>query len=280
MSQATKKGIESGSCAHLRGLALIAFSVVSISAAQAADEDPIRIDPDDWKPSAHFIEESDRTARLAPPPLSAPTTNTASKNAALSQQIATPSAPDVTLPVMPGVNQGFNVQVDSTAKDESPTTTSPQETESDPRLSDANWLAPSSLPNDQMQSSADGIAPPVKVRMTFLPSSLPVPKKTEHKSALEIGRAQMKQNAAIEAEKAAAAKNKTPAEASACAALDAIKKQQIDAIQGDRRTLQALQDAIRSLGLSKQLDFSSGTGSISAAEQAPANSDAPKTSLR
>jgi hypothetical protein len=51
---------------------------------------------------------------------------------------------------------------------------------------------------------------------------------------------------------------KTPEEAAACAAIDAYKKQQLQAIQSDRQTLKALQDAIKQLGLQKELNFMAG----------------------
>jgi hypothetical protein len=50
------------------------------------------------------------------------------------------------------------------------------------------------------------------------------------------------------------------ADAAACAALDAYKKRQLAAIESDRQTLSALQNAIAQLGLNKQLDFMIGAG--------------------
>jgi hypothetical protein len=43
------------------------------------------------------------------------------------------------------------------------------------------------------------------------------------------------------------------------AAIEAYKKQQMQALESDRRTLEALQSAIAKLGLQKQLNFMSGT---------------------
>jgi hypothetical protein len=78
-------------------------------------------------------------------------------------------------------------------------------------------------------------------------------------------------------QKTAVAAKKSPADLAACAAIDAYKKRQLDAIEGDRRTLDALQTAIKQLGLEKQLSFMTGAqGSVgSQAENVPANVDMP-----
>ena len=60
------------------------------------------------------------------------------------------------------------------------------------------------------------------------------------------------------------------ADAAACAALDAYKKRQLEAIESDRQTLTALQNAIAQLGLQKQLDFLPGvSGSLNAQAAGP-----------
>jgi hypothetical protein len=75
-----------------------------------------------------------------------------------------------------------------------------------------------------------------------------------------------------------AAPKMSAADAAACAALDAYKKRQLAAIESDRKTLSALQDAIAKLGLNKQLDFMTGAnGSVQASmpEQPPASAKTP-----
>ncbi len=115
---------------------------------------------------------------------------------------------------------------------------------------------------------------------SFLPSIkiTPIP---------EPERARHIQTPASAAAAPAADKNKAlPADLAACVAvLDSYKKKQLAALQSDRQTLTALQEAIAQLGLQKQLNFmTNGNSSLNAEVQnMPAKADlsnAPKIDVK
>jgi hypothetical protein len=113
---------------------------------------------------------------------------------------------------------------------------------------------------------------PLDIRMSFLPNAkiTPVP-SPEYKSTHGRGPLAAAPQAAEPQPKAPAA------DLAACAAVDAYKKQQLEAIQSDRQTLAALQDAIAQLGLKEQLSFLAGAqGSVNATTNADAKMDAPQ----
>ncbi|MDD3028811.1 MAG: hypothetical protein PHS57_00810 [Alphaproteobacteria bacterium] len=93
----------------------------------------------------------------------------------------------------------------------------------------------------------------LNIRMSFLPSRQTKPAPSpQHDSAQTKTRDAIKKLA--EERRKKTEKPSSPDQA-ACAALDAYRQQQLDALQSDRETLKALQNAISTLGFSKQLDF-------------------------
>ncbi len=243
-----------------------------------ADDDPFQLDNGHWMSSTHYQDASKRGTLDQPVPAAeTPVAEAAATptTPAAAQTVAAPTRP-IDLPVMPGLNKGFDVKVTST-EDESGETPAPvieKDKSADIHLSDKNWSSPTAPTRAQLDAktdddSADAPAP-VNVRMSYLPNAAiaPIP-SAEHASAVKA--------AHIALEKSIANKNQPPAKAqeqAACAAIDAYKKQQLDAIQSDRQTLKALQDAISSLGLQKQLGFITGSNSNLSLSGAP---DAPTT---
>jgi hypothetical protein len=244
-----------------------------------ADSDPFEMDTAHWMSFEHYKDAVKRgvvdmpAASSETPAIETPTLAPATSD----QQVAAPPplAPETALPViaspkrpldlppMPGLNKGFDVKVTSTEDDAASTpapviTASKPEAAPDIHISDKNWQNPASISRYKKSmpvaaAHEDDTPPPIDVRMTYLPDPkiTPVP-SPEHVST--------QHNARLALEKSMAAKNKPKpaADAAVCAAIDAYKKQQLDAIQSDRQTLKALQDAISSLGLQKQLGFMTG----------------------
>ncbi len=232
-----------------------------------AEDNPFEFDAGNWVSSQTY---NDNLLRRPPPPEQGKSAEEEPENkmaaAAPAPEVKPPPRPPMVFstPVLPGLNKGFNVQVSSTDDIDEKTTPTPAaapDAAPDIRLPDKNWAPPSekSLMSKAHNGENDGQeASPLNVRMTFLPSQNVVPiTSPEHESAEKKAHALLKK-LAEEKKKTPA---KTPEEAAACAALDAYKQQQLDAIQSDRQTLKALQDAIHSLGLGKKLDFMSQQGS-------------------
>ncbi len=191
-----------------------------------------------------------------------------------------PAVAALSPPAMPGLNKGFNLLVSTTEdEDDKKIRLSPTLKPGEVRLPEKRWLAPSAKNVFSKLEDDDIATSPLRVRMTFLPaqSVTPVP-SPDRPSALKKGHEAMRKMAEEKKQP-----EKTPEEAAACAALDAYKKQQLDAIQSDRQTLTALQNAIKSLGFSKQLDFITNKGSAlnTPAGPMPVTASAPEeTSIR
>ena len=240
----------------LFGLALAAgLGVACASAPAFALEDPFEFDTGRWMSSKTY--EANIRRGIEPP--------AESPEAEKKEEPVAPPAPVVTAPkinpavaalsppVLPGLNKGFNLQVSSTEdEDGKKIHLSPSLTPGDVRLPEKKWLTPTAKDIfSKLGEDEDKEASPLKVRMSFLPAQNLTPTPSpDHDSATKRGHEQARKIA-----EASKPPEKTPEEAAACAALDAYKKQQLDAIQSDRQTLTALQNAIKSLGLSKQLDF-------------------------
>lgn len=263
---------------------LLAFCLPAV-----ADDGPFQLDAGHWMSYGHYSDLKERgltpsakpqaqpqqTPEATSSPSPAPAPSTATSDAS-TPAMAKPSRP-IALPVMPGMDDGFNVQVNSTADSPNFSSAPPSAGEhaaSTVHLSDENWQTPASVIENaksapQSDDQGDGDVSPLHVRMTFLPNEnvTPVP-SPESPSGQHLGHVMLEKKLA-EKEKPA----KTPEEAAACAAIDAYKKQQLEAIQSDRQTLKALQNAITALGLQKQLSFM--TGDNSALTNAPMASDAP-----
>jgi hypothetical protein len=254
--------------------------LVCISApARADDNDPFQMDTGRWMSFGRYKEYIQRglipqektvngnpaTANAAPttPPEKDDTTGA-------TPVIAAPTRP-LTLPVMPGVIKGYNVQVDSTLDDKQSPIAKVVDMDGQPdlHLQAQNWLSAAEAARDAARAKAAGQTngddrTPLNVRMSFLPDRkiTPIP-DPEHKST------HIRETAATPVIHSAEELKALPADLAACvAAVDAYKKKQLEAIQSDRQTLAALQDAIAQLGLQKQLGFITDTkGNITAETQ-------------
>ncbi|MDD3371108.1 MAG: hypothetical protein PHE27_04700 [Alphaproteobacteria bacterium] len=124
---------------------------------------------------------------------------------------------------------------------------------------DKDWRPLTERLNITSPKAEDGVQDhPLNVRMTYLPSRAVVPTPSvQGESAVKRGHELLRKLAAQKKRP----KPKTREEEEACKALDAYKQRQLDALQGDRETLKALQEAIRSLGLTKELEFITEQGS-------------------
>ena len=272
------------------GLAL-GLVVLLVSGFARADDAPF--EPNNhWIPFSHYKDTGgveDEAETVTPLPkggaevLSAPTQQVpvapSSSAASTAPVIAAPKRP-IDLPLMPGMNKGFDVRVNSTDDDYVPSATTAvnKSPAAQIHLPDKKWVDPSvaAKPHNTDDSETEA---PLNVRMSFLPNQriTPIP-SPEHPSALELGREQLKKGTVKKETPPKAEKSQpTPEDAAACAAIEAYKKQQLDAIQGDRQTLLALQEAIKSLGLQKQLGFIAGSGGAlsTPAPQLPASIEIP-----
>jgi hypothetical protein len=246
--------------------ALLATSVFCPSAY--ADDDPFQIDTAHWMSFDHY-KDADKRGTLAlikpqPAPEDSAPVLQAPSVAPIKSSAVPPVAPPtrpIDLPLMPGLNKGFNVNITSTEEQHIsavPVIDVKQDEPEEPSVySDKNWQSPKSIQKADSDEDSDK---PLNVRMSFLPNQTVQQKASpEHVSAQKLGHEEMLK--AIATKTTPIPPAKTPAEVAACAAIDAYKKQQLQAIQTDRQTLKALQDAVHSLGLDKQLDFMAGNSS-------------------
>ncbi len=260
---------------HNAGLAalLALFALGSVPAMAA--EDPFDMEGGHWMSFDHY-KDADTRGML--PPVKAPETAdvsasdaTASVNAPTlaAPTVAAPARP-IDLPVMPGLNKGFSVQVNSTIEEQPASSAPPVDVEKTAPVSDKNWQSPASVQTVRKADDEGGEDVPLNVRLSYLPDHRITPiASPDRESALKLG------HVALEKLLAAKAAAKTPGETAACAAIDAHKKQELAAIQSDRETLKALQDAIHSLGLDRQLDFMQGGNN--SALNVTGKQDAPTT---
>jgi hypothetical protein len=199
---------------------------------------------------------------MEPPEIGAPAENdkaTASSQESSAPSVAAPTRP-LDLPILPGVNKGFNIEVDSTEDNE---TASPpaqiinkNDGKSELHLQEQNWQAAAEIARQRADEknhvNNDNGHAPLAVRMSFLPNPkvvpIPSPERKTRPRLVEIPAAAPKPAEPVKAQQ-------SPAE---CAAIDSYKKKQLEALQSDRQTLKALQSAITDLGLQKQLDFMTG----------------------
>jgi hypothetical protein len=193
----------------------------------------------------------------------------------MTPPVAAPTRP-INIPVMPGMNKGYNVQVNST-EDEKPPIAQITHIDTQPAVSipDKNWQTPQEAVRqsgkDGDDANSDNERQPLNVRMSFLPNSqiTPIP-SPEYKST--HGRP----SPATVAAAPQAPPEKKVADLAACAAVDAYKKKQLEAIESDRQTLTALQKAISQLGLQKELSFMAGaSGNVNQADSSTAKMDMP-----
>ncbi len=239
--------------ALVMGLAGAAYSAVA--------EEPFSLGGSEWK---SFEGYENRIARHPPP-----NPPKEEERAAAPEEKKDPAAEEYTNTSyrntpMPGLNKGFSVEVGSTEEEKEDQPAAEAAMHPDIYLPESKWkpLVPAK-PASKLKEDGSEENPPLNVRMTYLPSkALPVTKK-EKESAARKGHDIMRRLA----EQKKKVTPKTPEEQAACQALDAYKKQQLDALQSDRETLKALQEAIRSLGLTQQLEFMTEQGSTLSSPQ-------------
>jgi hypothetical protein len=161
--------------------------------------------------------------------------------------LASPERP-LEPPVMPALTARFNLPVTTTDDDRKPLAhVAHIDTNPDLQLPQQNWLDAAHAAQLHAEGkNSDDDAVPLKIRLSFLPSLktlMPQRKLAAVPTVLTV-----KPKPVLE----------PASDTAACAAIDAYKKRELEAIQSDRHTLSALQDAIKELGLSKQLSFMAG----------------------
>ena len=161
--------------------------------ARADDIDPFQTDTGQWM-SFQRYKDSVKRGLIVPPenpvvpettlapqvnetnPIAAPATNA---EVAGASSIAAPTRP-LMLPVMPGMNKGFNVQIDTTMDDKKAEVIN---LDSSPtlHLQSQNWE--NAQDAARAKNKDDGEHSPLNIRMSFLPSSkiTPTP-ESERKS--------------------------------------------------------------------------------------------------
>ena len=237
---------------------LCAFSLVlglasfGIGLSAHAETNPFDISDERWTKPKSYQPLNTTPPEATPPEATPPAPEAKTAPAPLQPFALSP------IPSLPAPNKSFDIHLSSTDehnKDKPPAVKESSPT--DVQLSDKNWKTPAaqSAPKDYLDDDESGNeqeTTALNVRMSFLPAQnlTPIPEPA-HESAHTRGNAQRKnilppnQSSPL----------KTPEESAACAALDAYKKQQLDAIQSDRETLKALQDAVHALGKTKELNF-------------------------
>ena len=230
--------------------------------AQAEDEDPFQMNTQRWMSFEHYKDVTKRGTVPIITPAATPEENPAadSTDKPLGQALATPivAAPKrpLDLPVMPGLNKGFSVRIDSTADDfaaapvtdaaAAPTTLT---------LPEQNWHNPPKKRAGDNVDSDDKEKMAIAVRMSFLPNNKITPIPSPDRESVQARARLALLNQPVKPRELQSSNT------ASCAAVDAFKKQHLQAIQGDRQTLKALQDAITALGLQKQLGFMTGKDS-------------------
>jgi hypothetical protein len=247
---------------------------MSLCFSAYADDDLFQVESGHWMSFDHY-KDADKRGIL-------PSTQEKSETSTDSQQapvISSPTAPvaiaapsrPIDLPVMPGMNKGFNIQISTTEDDRvAPPPILNTDTQADIHLSDKNWQSPSSTLQKSTAEGDDDQAP-LAVRLSYLPDKTitPIP-SPDHDTAQHKARLALEQGMKIQNK--AAEEKVQPA---VCAAIDAYKKQQLNAIQSDRETLKSLQEAIASLGLQKELGFMTGNDSVLSGSQGSAQINTP-----
>jgi hypothetical protein len=275
-------GIKSSYQFQLAALLVLVACLANVFPARADDTDLFNVDSGHWMSFERYDDNvkhnrpvgneslGEAPAKVELPELTAPSGAEAEKTGTAppvtvvglpeetTPAVAAPLRP-LDLPILPGVNKGYGLQVTSTVDSNAQTAqiVTAKDGSADMHLQDQNWQnatdAARQHANGGDETEESNERPPLDVRMSYLPNPKMVPtNKAQHKPRLHI--ADLPSTPApkpmpTEAQKAVA---------ECTAALDAYKKKEIEAIQSDRQTLQALQSAIADLGLQKQLDFLAG----------------------
>jgi hypothetical protein len=279
----------------------IAWSLLGVGimhpvlSAHAEEDAPFEFDSGKWMSFERYKDVAKAKAKLPPQVdkiTESPETVDAQPKGVESAapknlvKVAAPSRP-INLPVLPGMNKGFGIHVESTSDKDDTVGARIANIDTNPELaiSGDKWQKTSELTKTldirDRHVDADGeekIA--LEVRPSFLPNSniKPVnliPERSGRRAVAEaLAKKRMAADVAPKAEK-------SPTELAACAAVDAFKKKQLAAIQSDRQTLVALQSAITTLGLQKQLSFMTDVqGSLNVQTDTAAKIDTPASTAQ
>jgi hypothetical protein len=241
--------------------AVLAFLL--FSSAALADDTPFSLESSSWMSFDRYKEQPsnwlapDQRARaegqavIVPPPV-------------LPASLPNLKEPDqpIETPPLPNLNRNFDIRVDSTADDHvQPIVKLNKDDDKDVAgLPDSAWKNASDVAHQSKTDSVENVSS-ANVRFTSLPPWFVPPHKD---AAAAMTPVPAKPPAPVIKVAEPAPPPPPPpvnkADAAACAALDAYKKRQLEAIESDRQTLTALQNAIAQLGLQKQLDFLPGAG--------------------
>ena len=259
----------------------IACAILATGVPALAEDDPFQMESSSWmsfdrykeKP-ANWIAPDDRAQAALQPVVVPPPVTPADMPV-----ITAPTRP-IEAPALPGLNKEFDVRVNSTEDDHWKPEATVTHLDTQPEIdlqgswqdaakaARANKDKKQILENENSKTAYD-------VRLSYLPSRItPIPKMAK----AEAKKPELLQTKIPEATVVAAApKPKEPekpkVDPAACAAIEAYKHRQLQAIESDRKTLKALQDAISQLGLGKQLDFMTGAGGSLGIQQAGESGD-------
>lgn len=237
-------------------------------------EDTLKSDKPSAEPSSSASPVTNppqmQPAASMPPSQEEPAPKMSPATPSSTASIAPPQRP-ISLPVLPVFNRQYDVQVQSTADEPSSTAAAAHivnmDTTPEFHLKDQNWQNATDVatqkPNEE---DSDEQKKPLHIRYSSLPNAqikpVPfIPKGLTHghpPKAPDTASTQL-------------AETPKKPDLAACAAVDAYKKKQLQALQSDRKTLEALQSAIAQLGLQKQLSFMTDTQGSLNLQQLPTN---------
>ncbi len=240
------------------------LTLVCLTVPARADS-PFDLESSSWmsfdrykeKPS-HWMAPEDRAQAVLQPVVVAPPLPPT------AMPLLTNETKLVVPPVMPGFNRGFEVKVNSTEDDNQISDSLLNNANADPNLKDnTDWtdaVAAAKRLAEQKRTGAKEEEPAfTHIRFSALPN-IPMPEPKAEKAAVAAKKIEIAK--AKEAPPAAAAPKPPSVDPAICAALDAYKKRQLAALESDRKTLDALQNAIAQLGLQKKLDFMTGATGV------------------
>lgn len=236
------------------GAALADDTPFSLESSSWMSFDRYKEQPSNWLAPDQRAQAEGRPVTVPPPVLPASLPN-----------LKEPDQP-IETPPLPSLNKNFDIRVDSTADDYAlPIIKPDKDNDKDvDGLPSGAWKNASDVAHQNKTDSATSDngdnTSSANVRFTSLPPWFVPPHKD---AAPAMTPAPVKPPAPVIKVAQPAPPPPPPvskADAEACAALDAYKKRQLEAIESDRQTLTALQNAIAQLGLQKQLDFLPGVG--------------------
>jgi hypothetical protein len=262
--------------------------VLSLVVQQSAAADilnPFEVDVSDWVSLNRYTDRENRFPSLCDATqeeTALPPAPTSEDKPALDDEpkMAQPSRPLI-LPVMPGLNKDFDFLINSTAEAEADEDTFPKADrplnlsvmpgmrQGDAKLAFLNggddkktavappqdelWKDMKSFAREAARSASPRVPVPFNVRLAILPD----PQVTAVLGE-PVVRPRKKPPEAVPGKTMPKDDKIAQRNAAAWEALNAFRKQQLEAIESDRQTLNALQDAIAELGLDKKLDFVAG----------------------